>query len=295
MTSEPRRLGWTTDIHLNFVSLDAWEAFVNCVRIAKLDGLLITGDISESEDVCWQLQRIVEALDLPIYFVLGNHDFYHGSVVDVRDRVHALCDQDARLHYLTSPTLPGESDATKIEKLVGGWVLCGDDGWADARVGDYFGTPVRMNDFRLIDDIANLSSEDRRRKLRRLGAEAAWRLDKQLRLVSQHGERILVLTHVPPFRESCWYEGGQTNDEWAPFFVCGAVGWILKRFCARHPRHQVLVLCGHTHHAGRAEMMDNLQVWTGGAQYGVPKLWEILDLDRLSMPTPDWSFRTSHH
>ena len=35
---------------------------------------------------------------------------------------------------------------------------------------------------------------------------------------------VIVLTHVPPFREACWYQGHTTDDHWAPFFVCGEVG-----------------------------------------------------------------------
>ncbi len=282
-----RRLGWTTDIHLNFVSLAAWEAFVAQVQRASLDALLLTGDISEAEDVAWQLQRLADAIDRPIFFVLGNHDFYHGSIGQVRTQVTQLCNSDPRLHYLTA------SDWSGPVKLDNGWVLCGVDGWADGRIGDYYHSPVRMNDFRLIHDLKSLDPPTRLRKLRRLGAESALKLYQQLNRASQLETRLLVLTHVPPFRQSCWYEGRQTNDDWAPFFVCAAVGWALQRFCRSHPHHQVHVLCGHTHHAGRAEIMENLQVWTGRAEYGAPDLAAVLDLDNFSWPEPDWTFRVN--
>jgi 3',5'-cyclic-AMP phosphodiesterase len=292
MPSPLRRLGWTTDIHLNFVTLDAWEAFIDEVRLADLDALLLTGDVSEAEDVHWQLRRLVETLDLPIYFVLGNHDFYHGSIAQVRGSVGELCHLDSRLHYLTARDLSNAGVSSSEPVLLAeGWVLCGEDGWADARVGDYYRSPVRMNDFRLIDDLKLLSSQARLRKLRRLGAESAVRLYKQMVRASRMGTAILVLTHIPPFRESCWYEGQQTNDDWAPFFVCSAAGWALKRFCQSHPEHSVTVLCGHTHHEGRAEMMSNLQVWTGRADYGKPSLCGVFELDDFRLPEPDWSYR----
>ncbi len=285
MPATLRRLGWTTDIHLNFVSLAAWEVFIEQVLAAKLDAFLLTGDISESEDVTWQLRRLLDTLDVPIYFVLGNHDFYHSSIAQVRKQIQQLCEFEPRLHYLTT------SDPDGWLQLSDGWVLCGEDGWADGRIGDYYGSPVRMNDFRLIHDLEHLEPQARLRKLRRLGVESALRLYKQLHRASQVAKRLLVLTHVPPFRESCWYEGRQTNDDWAPFFVCSAVGWALKRFCRSHPLHQVRVLCGHTHHEGLAEIMENLVVWTGPAEYGTPRLCGILDLEEFNTPKPNWSYR----
>jgi hypothetical protein len=36
------------------------------------------------------------------------------------------------------------------------------------------------------------------------------------------------------------------------------------------------VLCGHTHGAGRAQLLPNLEVKTGGADYGWPNLQEPL-------------------
>jgi 3',5'-cyclic-AMP phosphodiesterase len=279
-----RRLGWTTDIHLNFVTLAGWDRFVMDVNDAQLDALLISGDVSEAEDVVWQMERLSAGVNVPIYFVLGNHDYYQGSIAKVRDEIAAACQRDSRLRYLSG---------SQPIALGNGWVLCGDDGWADARLGDYYRSPVRMNDFRLIAELRDLNAVTRYRKLRRLGTESAWRLGRQLAVARQLGRQILVVTHIPPFRESCWYEGRQSDDDWAPFFVCGAVGWVLKRFCKANPEHQVMVLCGHTHHSGMASIMCNLQVWTGAAEYGSPRLFARIDLVEPRFPESDWSFQSS--
>lgn len=277
-----RRLGWTTDIHLNFVPLAGWDRFVEEINDARLDALLITGDISEAEDVAWQLERLAIGVNAPLYFVLGNHDYYQGSIAQVRAEMESICGRQSRLRYLS-----GNAPVA----LECGWVLCGEDGWADTRVGNYYRSPVRMNDFRLIAELRGLNAVNRRRRLRRMGVESAWRLGKQLECAKSLGSQILVLTHVPPYRESCWYEGQQSDDDWAPFFVCGAVGWQLKRFCCANPQQEVLVLCGHTHHSGMATMLPNLRVWTGAAEYGNPKMFAILDLAELSLPAANWSYR----
>lgn len=271
----PQIVGWVTDIHLNFVDMATYERFIQELQAAKLDAILLSGDISEAEDVTWQLQRLFESLRQPIYFVLGNHDFYHGSIEGVRQRVRQTCAATRSLCYL--------NDSPPVQ-LANDWVLCGEDGWADGRVGDYYRSIVRMNDFRLIKDLVGLDAQTRLRKLRRLGAESALRLSRQLRSAAKLGSRILVVTHIPPFRESCWYEGQQTDDNWAPFFVSGAVGWALKNFCNWYRKHEVLVLCGHTHHPGCVEILPNLCVWTGAAEYGKPMLYRVLDLKDASFP-----------
>ncbi len=248
---------------------------------ARLDGCLLTGDISEADDVAWQIKQLSLEFDCPLFFVLGNHDFYRGRIERVREQVRQVCAHDTHLHYLTGAAPIRLSDE---------WVLCGDDGWADARVGSYFNSSVRMNDFRLIEDLSELDDQSRFRFLRRQGAAAAWRLSRQLKVAADMCRRILVMTHVPPFRESCWYDGRHSDDNWAPFFICHSMGWVLKRFCRSHPQHEVLVLCGHTHHAGHSSIAENLTVWTGAAEYGVPKLCAALELNDVQYPTNDWAF-----
>ena len=57
--------------------------------------MLITGDIANARTVTGWLERIDDAWERPIYFVLGNHDFYGGSIVGVRASVTALSRQAA--------------------------------------------------------------------------------------------------------------------------------------------------------------------------------------------------------
>ena len=60
-------------------------------------------------------------------------------------------------------------------------------------------------------------------------------------------QHIMVLTHVPPFREACWHEGRISDDNWLPHFTCKAVGDVLIEAMAANPDHRMTVLCGHTH------------------------------------------------
>jgi len=263
------RIVWTTDPHLNHVPVHAWERWIDAVGRRRPDRLVITGDISEGDDVVFQLRRIAESLTVPIHFVLGNHDFYQSSIGATRRQVIELCRESARLHYLT--------DLAPLE-LAAGVFLVGEDGWGDAKCGDYEHTPVRLNDFQRIDDFRGADTAQRKQMLVRQGQASAQRLQRKLTELPPSASDVLVATHVPPFRDACWYQGRTTDDLWAPFFVCGAVGDVLLEFSRERPGCRCHVVCGHTHHPGVARLAENLVVYTGGAEYGAPDVGGVVQI-----------------
>lgn len=91
-------------------------------------------------------------------------------------------------------------------------------------------------------------------------------------------QHVVVITHVPPFRESCWHEGKISGDDWLPFFSCKAVGDALVEAMKAAPDRMMTVLCGHTHGGGEAQILPNLRVLTGGARYGQPAIQQVLEL-----------------
>ncbi|MEM0925183.1 MAG: metallophosphoesterase family protein, partial [Planctomycetota bacterium] len=95
------RLAWTSDLHLNHAALPAWESWIDSLLQARPDAILICGDISEAEDVEFQLRRMAEELKLPLFFVLGNHDFYASSIATTRQTISALARDLPSLVYLT--------------------------------------------------------------------------------------------------------------------------------------------------------------------------------------------------
>ena len=76
--------------------------------------------------------------------------------------------------------------------------------------------------------------------------------------------KLVVLTHVPPFPEACVYGGAQSEPAWLPWFTCIATGEVLAEYARAHPCKQILVLCGHSHGASVCHPEPNLEVRTGG-------------------------------
>src|SRR5690242_7223165 len=78
------RLAWATDIHLEFCEDAGVAAFLDALNAARPDAVLLTGDIGQAPSIASFLQRIELGTSCPIYYVLGNHDFYKGSIAAVR-------------------------------------------------------------------------------------------------------------------------------------------------------------------------------------------------------------------
>jgi 3',5'-cyclic-AMP phosphodiesterase len=94
------RFAWLTDVHLNSLRPPGVEAFSAMLAETECDAFLWSGDIGEADDVCHLLNALDTAVQRPVYFVLGNHDFYRGSIAGVRETVQQLCAVCPDLHRL---------------------------------------------------------------------------------------------------------------------------------------------------------------------------------------------------
>jgi hypothetical protein len=96
-----RRLAWLTDIHLNFVTPRHVDTLVCAVHTAGAEAVLLTGDVAEAPELVAHLESLDARLERPLYFVLGNHDFYRGSIAAVRATVAGLCARSSSLCWLS--------------------------------------------------------------------------------------------------------------------------------------------------------------------------------------------------
>jgi 3',5'-cyclic AMP phosphodiesterase CpdA len=263
-----KRLAWLTDIHLEFVyGPENIDCFLDSIVAAKPDCILLGGDTSASTLLAETLILLEDRLRIPIYFVLGNHDFYYGSIPQVRQLAEDLTRTHEHLRWLPV------SGAVELTPHTG---LVGHDGWADGRLGMGADSEIYLSDYSLIDEFIGLPAKERFRRLNQLGDEAAAYLEGVLPAALGRFPNLILLTHVPPFRESCWYEGHSSDDEYLPHFACQAVGDTLLRMMQSRPECSLTVLCGHTHGEGKVSILPNLHVRTGGAEYGQPKLQEMI-------------------
>ncbi len=262
------RLGWLSDIHLNFLDKSRLCEFLNELALCRVDGWLLGGDIGEATSLLTFLRQLEAAVPVPTYFVLGNHDFYGSSLAGVKAQVGAYTRDSERLIWLS---------ASEPQVLDGDVTVVGDDSWADARFGDAKGTPVELNDFYLIEELSGLSRGSLVRTLNQLGDESAARLRPKLNQASELHRHVVVLTHVPPFREAAWHQGQPSSDEYLPWFSCRAMGEAILDCASSRPETGFLVLCGHTHGSGVCSPARNVTVLTAEAEYGSPHVQRIFE------------------
>lgn len=252
---------WITDIHLDSADEEAYQSLVSAVKVQEPHAVLVGGDIANAAMVTSSLRRLRKDIGVPLYFVLGNHDFWGGSIKEQRERMNSLMKEDPTISYLN------ESGPVALTPST---ALVGHDGWSDAKEGDFFLMPLALKDYLFIQELCDLTPEKRCRVLNGLGEEAAYHIGKQLDEALEKFEKVIVLTHVPPFREASLYQGMPAGDRWAPHFVCQSVGKCLMERAEQWPDKEILVLCGHSHHEADFSPLPNLRVLVGQAEYRYP-------------------------
>jgi 3',5'-cyclic AMP phosphodiesterase CpdA len=251
----------------------ATQNFFDMVAEVDVHAYVISGDIGEAHNVTDYLKGFARTVGKPVYFVLGNHDFYRSSLAHVRQEIDAFVKHESRLHYLTPmPCLELTPDAAMV----------GHDAWADGRYGDFMSSTMTLNDYVLIEELAQAFGQGHLhllQALQKLGDEAAQALEERLTYALERYKLVFVVTHPPPFIENTLYEGKPSSDNALPHFSCKAVGDVLLKMADRYPQRRLIVLCGHTHAASETYLRPNLQVLSGAAEYRAPTVQRIFSVE----------------
>ncbi|UCD94585.1 MAG: metallophosphoesterase [Candidatus Zixiibacteriota bacterium] len=264
------KLVWLNDIHLNLLSRNVATAFIEAVGDAEPDAVLIGGDIAESHDLVDHLRTFETAIGKPIYFVLGSHDYYGSSISDVRSMLKNVTSPSNDLVWLENEGVIRLSEKT---------ALIGHGSWPDGRFGDYDGSDIMISDFFCIQEFIDRTREERLSLMQTLAQEAVEHFEKTLPNALEVAENIILITHVPPFREACLYENKISDDAHLPFFSSKVVGDVLLDVMQSATDKKLTALCGHTHGRGEIQMLPNLRVLLGGARYGDPKIQKIFEFE----------------
>ena len=303
------KLIWCSDIHLNFVGggksvcAEALTEFYTALRETEGDAVLITGDIAESHNIVDTLKQMEQTVGKPIYFVLGNHDFYGSSVAAVRKSVKNI---GADIHYIPAKAIELSASTT----------LIGVDAWGDCRNGDYERSRITMSDWLYIKDlnqgyihgmqplkeaIQKLADADARALARQI--RAALKVQTGCKNCQETGHmghcaglgkyvvctecngtgkikrynNIIIATHVPPFKEACMYAGRKSTSDGLCFWSSQILGTTIKPIVQKHPDVNFTWLCGHTHSGVKFQAGVNLVVKVAQAEYYYPEMAEVIE------------------
>ncbi len=268
-------LVFATDIHLNHVEDFRIRALAYAIMRRNPDVVLIGGDISEAPELEMKLRFLEMHLKgVPIYFVCGNHDYYNGSIRDVRKGLRK------RFKAGQSIWLPTAGVVT----LAPGVALVGHDSWYDGgypkKNGDWWNSMLGMNDYFIILELGPAQCQNRSMQykvIQKLAKEGADHIKKYLPLAFKNHDKVFYMQHVSPFAETSRGPDGKMSDpDWMPHFCSRQSGEAILQVMKKQPADkQLTVLCGHSHTEAWDWPLPNVYCYCGPAQYGRPKVAKV--------------------
>lgn len=272
-----KNFAWTTDTHLNFlekhVMQDVFRQFANL----SVDGYIITGDISEAPLLVDHLKAFEATVRRPVYFVLGNHDIWNSGFAVVHDSMRELMSKNSNLVWLP---------AVEYVKLTDKTAIAGQDGWYDGGHGNWKTSQIRMNDWWKISEFNSYTSAyscDMRGVMSycsKLALECARNAKSSLANAFSEVNTCLFATHIPPWLEVSSYRGQPTDLQAQPFYISKHMGDHLEEAVINLSSDKNLrVFAGHTHFTGDARIGNKIHARVGHAQYGMPTLVDILQVE----------------
>ncbi len=110
-------------------------------------------------------------------------------------------------------------------------------------------------------------------KLSQIGVQ---HIDKVLPEALDQFKQVIVVTHVPPFIEAAWHEGNLSEADYLPHFSNPSLGEVIKKHALSYPKKKITVLCGHTHSGGVLQILPNLTIYAGTAEYRDPNIHGVI-------------------
>ena len=258
-----------SDLHLDHLNSNELEDFLARVKKECNDPdavLLLTGDITQQRTLWEHLDNVAQASRGRMLYVLGNHDFWGGSFAQANTtlRPHGLVDGHA--------VFMDHVDRIQLEDDL---CVVGESGWYDGRNGLQGAPKFIMNDWFYITEYRNNKTMSERQFSAIVADARAAILDKKLRAACEAGNnRIVVLTHVPPWVESCRHMGRPSDTYALPWFSSQAMADVIDQVAKEYFHVKFEILCGHTHDRYQYRRDDNLNVYVSGAAYGAPYVRE---------------------
>lgn len=270
-----KRYSWLTDVHFDYFTPDLEDRVIvkttkKCLE-QNVDGIIVTGDITVGPKLVKTLSIMDHTAQIPILFVLGNHDTWFSSFDATRKQMTELSSISPYLKYVS---------VTDYVPLTQGACLVGHDGCYDGYVGDPLMSRFFVNDWENTHDYKQVGGMANRgaivsvaRSQARLAAE---HVAQSIKRATRYYRSIYVITHVPPFVEACKFGPGPVESDAAPWYCDVTMGTMLRRAADAYKGITFTVLCGHSHTGCTYRVSDNMVCIVGQAEYGTPRPQDLV-------------------
>lgn len=253
-----KRYIWLSDTHINMSILPFMKRrFIGRLNSVESDGLIITGDISNGVMLESDLRYLATHYDRPIYFVLGNHDYYWRHRDSVEEDVRRLCQKHNNLVWLS------EEDSVQLDHGVS---LVGDEGWYDVSAGRPDLTQWCIDRLINLDYLPMTNYAQQTLAWRERAKASAKKLCRKVKIALEHNDTVYIATHFPPWPEATLSNWQLSRDYWIPYNTNVVLGQELE-FLMKNCEGKLIVLCGHTHLACEVSVAKNITCKVAGASY----------------------------
>lgn len=242
---------WFTDPHLSRVMPWNKIALISYLRKENPSGIFLTGDISNGFFATLDLKILSTFVKCPIYFVLGNHDYYGSSFGKVHSDIKSLCKKNKNLVWLT--------DSEPVS-LSNDSALIGTEGWYDGGAGNpkYLAGTI---DWFMIEELRKLnSSEERLEAFRNLASTSAKLIEEKIDKAFSNGHStVYILTHFPPWKEATHHIGTFFENYWLPYNTNVILGETIEKVMKKYPGKNAKIMAGHSHEKKWIHVANNIE------------------------------------
>ncbi len=267
------------------------------IKNDEIDCIILTGDISVSVHLQKHLNYLDANLKCPVYFILGNHDYYGDEAIFGGNSMQfAETFNGPVLQYLTKyQDLVVDREDDKNHRIA----ILGTDGWFDGKYASMAESDLSMSDFFCIKEHKDIFTAavneafDNKKFIPKVGESPmvsyqhqfgipeqliqqfqknAERFANILKLqiecaVKDNADTFVIGTHYAPYIKNSVYRGRISDKHWLPYFSCKSVGDVIIDAAETYVNKQFVVLCGHSHGEATNQVLPNLVCHTTEAKY----------------------------
>lgn len=225
-----------TDPHIDYILSFKFKSILEKIKKFPIKAIFAAGDFANGNSGLKYLEILQKTTNFPIYYVLGNHDFW-GSTFEKTEKLHSS-NKNSNLNYLTSLEKP--------IRLNDNTCLIGENGWYDGGWGVNHYLLISSLDFLLIKNLSIFSSrEEKLRAVENLARLSIERLSNKLHLALEEYDTVYLLTHVPPWPDETSVDW--IDELWKPYNSCKLMAEFLQKVMANYPNKKLKIWAGHTH------------------------------------------------
>jgi predicted phosphohydrolase len=216
-----------------------------------------------------------EIIQKPIYYILGNHDFYGSSISEVKQQLKHINNISTYLKCCSE---------VESYSLTHNTVIVGHENWSDMGYRFSGDDGIRMSDWDLIQEFDSVSRNKflETNKLMKqvntiltpLAIQAMKHIEKGINKAVKNNKHVVILLHVPPFLELHKETSAKTT-----WYVSKIMGDMLLTVADRNPGVRFTILSGHSHNDATFQARPNMICHTAEATYRYPTINGVITID----------------